>query len=398
MARKRLTVLGSTGSIGTNTLAIVRQFPDQFQIVALSCHTRVEQLLQQIEEFHPQMVCVGNPVQAQWLAQHPCAQTIKIFSGENGLKPLAALDTDLVVAGIVGSAGLRSTFEALEAGHDVALANKETLVLAGELILKKARERGSTIFPVDSEHNAIFQARLGHQTSDLEKIILTASGGPFLDRPVGEFANITLAEALSHPNWDMGNKITIDSATMMNKGLEVIEAQWLFNLSVSEIEVVIHRESIVHSLVEYKDGSFIAQLGLPDMRTPIAFCLAYPHRLPLPGAKLKMADLGALHFEPVPPEKFPCLRLALQAAQWGGAAPAVLNGANEAVVAAYLAGNIQFLDISQILTKTLQHFYAQPHPQTAGSFLTHIETIDDALHADQWGRTVAQSLLTEEVA
>lgn len=396
MARKRLTVLGSTGSIGTNTLDIVRQFPDQFQIVALSCQNRLEPFLEQMAEFRPQMVCVGSPEQAHCLARHPSAQGMRIVSGENGLKQTAALETDLVVAGIVGSAGLRSTFSAIEAGHDVALANKETLVLAGELILKKARERGSTIFPVDSEHNAIFQSLLGHQSSDIEKIILTASGGPFRDTPFCEFENITLAAALNHPNWEMGQKITIDSATMMNKGLEIIEAQWLFGLSVSEIEVVIHRESIVHSLVEYKDGSFLAQIGLPDMRTPIAFCLAFPHRLPLQGEKLKLAEWGKLHFEPVPQEKFPCLGLALQAAQAGGAAPAVLNGANEAVVAAYLAGQIHFLEIAQILANTLEQFYAQQNSQ-ADSYLTQIKTIEDALCADQWGRTTANSLLTAEV-
>lgn len=400
MAKKRLTILGSTGSIGTNTLAIVRQFPEQFQIIALSCQSRVQELLAQILEFQPQIVCVGSAEQAQWLTECLSSKNVKVVCGEKGLHQIAAHgEIDLMVAGIVGSAALRPTFTAIEAGHDIVLANKETMVLAGELMLNKAQESGSLILPADSEHNAIFQSLMGHRHSDIEKIILTASGGPFRDTPLSEFKTITLQEALNHPNWEMGNKITIDSATMMNKGLEVIEARWLFNVPIADIEVVIHRESIIHSLVEYQDGSLIAQLGLPDMRTPLVFCLAYPQRLPLAGPKLKMSALGQLHFEPVPYEKFPCLQLARQAAQFGGAAPAVLNGANEAMVAVYLAEQIHFLDIARILAKTLEQFYAKQDQQKEPlSFLTKIETIEDALKANQWGYQTAHSLLSEDVS
>ncbi len=395
MTKKRLTILGSTGSIGTSTLDIVRQFPNHFDVCALSCHSRVQQLAEQIREFHPDIVCVGSEEQADWLQKQFAAKDLTIVYGDEGLIQLTAeTKVDLVVAGIVGSAGLRSTYAAIERGYDIALANKETMVLSGELMVTKAQETGSTIFPVDSEHNAIFQSLVGHQQSDIEKIILTASGGPFRDTPLSQFHQITLQDALNHPNWNMGNKITIDSATMMNKGLEVIEARWLFDIPVSQIEVVIHRESIVHSLVEYTDGSFIAQLGLPDMRIPIAFCLAYPARLPLRSEKMKMAELGKLHFEPVVWEKFPCLEMAISAANLGGAAPAVLNGANEAVVAAYLEERIHFLEIAGILKKVLEQLcLSQKSQENHYPFLHHIQTIDDALKADNWGRLEAQSLI-----
>ena len=395
MEAKRLTVLGSTGSIGVNTLDIVRQFPDQFQIIALSCQNKVEQLFEQICEFQPQMVCVGSPEQAQWLEDK--TSHVDVVYGAEGLVRVAAeAQTELVVAGIVGSAGLSSTFAALTAGRDIVLANKETMVLAGELIMNKADQTGSMILPADSEHNAIFQSMLGHQKSDIEKIILTASGGPFRDRPLSEFGTITLEEALDHPNWEMGNKITIDSATMMNKGLEIIEARWLFGIPTSDIKVVIHRESIVHSLVEYRDGSFIAQLGLPDMRIPLAFCLAYPHRLPLKGPKMRISELGQLHFEDVSLEKYPCLQLAKTAGEMGGAAPAVLNGANEAVVAAYLAGNIHFLDIATVLNQTFEKFQQQNGPGAQNPFLHHIKSVEDALKADDWGRQTAQAIVNGE--
>lgn len=398
MAAKRLTILGSTGSIGTSTLDIVRQFPERFQVLALSCQNRVQQLLEQIHEFRPKVVCVGSEKKAQWLREQFPSDQLEILSGESGLVEIASkIEVDLVVAGIVGSAGLRSTYAAIESGRNIVLANKETMILAGELIMAKSMETGSIIFPADSEHNAIFQSLVGHQRSDIEKIILTASGGPFRDKPLSEFQNITLAEALNHPNWEMGDKITIDSATMMNKGLEVIEAHWLFDIPVAQIETVIHRESIVHSLVAYTDGSFIAQMGLPDMRTPLAFCLAYPDRLPLQGPKMKMEELGKLHFEPMPLEKFPCLSLAITAANLGGAAPAVLNGANEALVVAYLAGQIHFMDIARILKKTLEQFQLKQNQQEQQfPFLYKIETIEDALDADHWGRQMAHSSLTGE--
>ncbi|MBF0287354.1 MAG: 1-deoxy-D-xylulose-5-phosphate reductoisomerase [SAR324 cluster bacterium] len=395
MTKKRLTILGSTGSIGTSTLDIVRQFPHHFDVCALSCHSQVQQLAEQIREFHPKIVCIGTQEHADWLKKQFTANDLTIVCGDEGLIQLAAeTKVDLVVAGIVGSAGLCSTYAAIERGYDVALANKESMVLSGELMIAKAQETGSTIFPVDSEHNAIFQSLVGHQHSDIEKIILTASGGPFRDTPLANFSEITLQDALNHPNWEMGNKITIDSATMMNKGLEIIEARWLFDIPVSQIDVVVHRESIVHSLVEYTDGSFIAQLGLPDMRIPIAFCLAYPDRLPLQNEKMKMTELGKLHFEPVDWKKFPCLQLAISAANLGGAAPAVLNGANEAVVAAYLEERIHFLEIAGILEKVLDQLCRfQETGKNNIPFLHHIETIDDALKADHWGRSAAHSLI-----
>ena len=397
MERKRLTVLGSTGSIGASTLDIVRQFPDQFQIIALSCQNKVQQLFEQICEFQPQIVCVGSAEQAQWLKDRSAQDVDVIFGAEGLVRVAAKVETDLVVAGIVGSAGLSSTFAALAAGRDIVLANKETMVLAGELIMNKADETGSMIFPADSEHNAIFQSLVGHQHSDIEKIILTASGGPFRDRPLSDFGTITLEEALNHPNWDMGNKITIDSATMMNKGLEIIEAHWLFGIPTSNIKVVIHRESIVHSMVEYKDGSFIAQLGLPDMKVPIAFCLAYPHRLPLKGPKMIVSELGKIHFEELSMEKYPCLQLARAAGETGGAAPAVLNGANEAVVAAFLAGKIQFMDIASILKQTFRQFQQQQNdPEAQFSYLHEINSIEDALNADDWGRQTAEEIVTGE--
>lgn len=395
MAVKHLTILGSTGSIGTSTLDIVEKFPDAFRVMALSCRNRVQELAQQIEQFHPQWVCVGTEDQAQWLQQKIPYDDVTIVHGDDGLVQIAAeAPANLVVAGIVGAAGLRSTYAAIESGRDVALANKETMVLAGELIVAKAETSGSHILPMDSEHNAIFQSLVGHQAKDIEKIILTASGGPFRDRPYSEFPNITLEEALNHPNWEMGPKITIDSATMMNKGLEVIEARWLFDLPVSQIDVMIHRESIIHSMVEYCDGSFIAQLGLPDMRTPIAYCLSYPNRLPLPIPKLNLTKLGKLHFEKVSAEKFPCLQLAIRAANLGGAAPAVLNGANEAIVAEFLEGKLPFIEIAKALGRTLEHFcYLQSANEAAHSYLKKIESIDDALAADRWGRQTAISLL-----
>ncbi len=397
MKAKRLAVLGSTGSIGASTLDVVRQFPDKFQVIALSCQNQVQKLFDQICEFQPQIVCVGSAEQAQWLRDQSARVMDVVFGAEGLVRIASEVETDLVIAGIVGSAGLSSTFAAIAAGRDVVLANKETMVLAGELIMRKADETGSMIFPADSEHNAIFQSLVGHRQYDIEKIILTASGGPFLDRPLSEFGTITPGEALNHPNWEMGNKVTIDSATMMNKGLEIIEARWLFGISTSEIKVVIHRESIVHSMVEYKDGSFIAQLGLPDMKVPIAYCLAYPDRLPLRGPKLNISELRKLHFEDVSMEKYPCLHLARTAGKMGGAAPAVLNGANEVVVAAFLAGSIQFLDIAFVLNRTFAHFQRhQNAPEAQFSFLHEVGSIEDALRADEWGRITAHAIVTGE--
>lgn len=395
MSKKKLAVLGSTGSIGVSTLDIAKEFSDVFDIQALSCKNRAQDLAQQIKVFSPKMVCVGDVSQKDWLQKELGNQAPQIYWGDEGLVEMTTnCGADVVMAGIVGAAGLRSTYAAISEGIDVALANKETMVLAGELILQKAKESGSKILPADSEHNAIFQSLVGHRHEDIEKLILTASGGPFRDRALEDFSTITLQEALNHPNWEMGPKITIDSATMMNKGLEVIEARWLFDIPVEQIEVLIHRESIIHSMVEYQDGSFVAQLGLPDMRTPIAYCLSYPERLPLSHPKMNLAEIGKLQFQEVSNEKFPCLELAMKAAQLGGAAPAILNGANEAVVAAYLEERLHFTDIAKILNDTLHRFcHLSDSEREQFPCLRDIQDIDDALEADHWGRQTANSLI-----
>ena len=390
---KPISVLGATGSIGASTLDIVRGFPERFRVVSLSCHQSVEQLAEQIREFRPDRVCVGSETDAGDLrATFP---EVEVCVGEVGLVRLASdPEVELVVSGIVGAAGLLPGYAAVQAGKAIAIANKEPLVLAGELFVNEAKRTGATLLPTDSEHNAIFQALHGHSRDHVAHIILTASGGPFRDRPLMEFANITVDEALAHPNWEMGPKITIDSATMMNKGLEIIEARWLFGLSVDQIRVVVHRQSIVHSLVEFVDGSFLAQLGLPDMRIPIAYCLAYPERLPLSLPVLQLDALGRLDFEPADLQRFPCLRLAMQATRLGGSAPAVMNGANEVLVAAFLAGEIRFLDIAQTLEGVLQFWKAQ---QTHPELPTTLKTLDDALCADAWGREQASILMNRNL-
>ena len=306
---KKLTLLGSTGSIGLNTLDVVREFPEQFRIEALSCRSSIEQLAEQIREFQPRIVCVDKDEQASELRL--------IFPDMEfvcGIKGLIQISTDpgvdLVVSGIVGAAGLKPTFSALKAGKTVAVANKEPLVMAGELFMQTAIEAGAKLLPADSEHNAIFQALNNEPPESIARLILTASGGSLRDRPLNEFEHITPAQALDHPNWEMGRKITIDSATMMNKGLEVIEAHWLFNTRVQNIEVVMHRESIIHSMVEFVDGSFLAQMGLPDMRVPLAHCLGWPERLPLKIPRMDPFSLKALHFEAIDPKRFPCLSIS----------------------------------------------------------------------------------------
>lgn len=393
MPKKPIIILGATGSIGLNALDIVRQFPDRFEVVGLSCNSQVEALSALVNEFQPRLVCVGDPAQRDWLSsQHP---ELQILVGSDGLIRLVeASGVELVLTGIVGAAGLKPGYAALTSGKDLAMANKEIMVLAGELMMQAAREKKRAILPVDSEHNAIQQSLMGHKPADVERIILTASGGPFRDLPLEQFPNITRAQALKHPNWEMGQKITIDSATMMNKGLEVIEARWLFDLPVERIEVVIHRQSIVHSLVEYFDGSFIAQLGLPDMRVPIAFCMGWPERLPLNIPKMKLSEVGRLDFQAVCFERFPCLKLAIEAAGLGGGAPAVLNGANEVAVAAFLKNRIQFVQIAQLLTQVMLEYRSDnDQPER----FHQIETIADAIAADQWGRQRAEKIIAESL-
>ena len=396
-ALTKVSVLGATGSIGLKTLEIVRQFPQKFQIEALSCKSSIEQLREQIIEFKPRIVSVDTSCQASELKETfsigQGSPETEFVWGREGLKQISSDDeTDLVVAGIVGAAGLEPTYSAVEAGKIVAVANKEPLVMAGELFMQTAKKTGAKLLPTDSEHNAIFQSLHNEPSERIARLILTASGGPFRDLPLDKFEQITLAETLNHPNWEMGRKITIDSATMMNKGLEIIEAQWLFNVSVEKIDVLMQRESIIHSMVEFIDGSFLAQMGLPDMRVPIAYCLGWPERLPLKIPRLDPVALNALHFEAIDTQRFPCLSLSLKAAKQGGGSPAVLNGANEEVVAAFLNEEIRFVDIFKTLATvmgkldaTLQYVETECLDEIP-NFLLNIKSLEDAIQADQWGR------------
>ncbi|MBT7811546.1 MAG: 1-deoxy-D-xylulose-5-phosphate reductoisomerase [Deltaproteobacteria bacterium] len=394
----KLTVLGATGSIGINTLEIVRQFPHKFKIEALSCRSSIECLVEQIKEFQPRLVCVDNSEQASELREtfrdrNSGIVTEFVWGVEGLIKISSDPEVDLVVAGIVGAAGLQPTYSAVQAGKTVAVANKEPLVMAGELFVQTANKTGAKLLPTDSEHNAIFQALHGEPPERIARLILTASGGPFRDLPLKEFGKITLAEALSHPNWEMGRKISIDSATMMNKGLEIIEAHWLFNTPVENIDVLMHRESIIHSMVEFIDGSFLAQMGLPDMKVPIAYCLGWPERLPLKIPRLDPLSMSTLHFEKINPQRYPCLTLAIKVAKQGGAAPAVLNGANETVVTAFLGGEIRFVEIAETVAAVIKDFEKALGQVEVPSFLQKISTLEDAEHADKWGSKQASRIL-----
>ena len=403
-AHTKLTVLGSTGSIGLNTLDIVRQFPQKFRIEALSCRNSIERLVEQIKEFKPRLVCVDTNEQVRELREtfgrgDSGPETVFVWGAEGLAQISSDPEGDLVVAGIVGAAGLGPTFSAVEAGKTVAVANKEPLVMAGELFVKTAKKTGAKLLPTDSEHNAIFQALHDEPPERIARLILTASGGPFRDLPLEEFEKITLAEALNHPNWVMGRKISIDSATMMNKGLEIIEAHWLFNTPVEKIDVLMQRESIIHSMVEFIDGSFLAQMGLPDMRVPIAYCLGWPERLPLKIPRMDPVSLKKLHFEAIDPNRFPCLSISVKAAKQGGGSPAVLNGANEEVVYAFSNEEIRFVDIAKTLASVMRKL-DETLQQTATdfadeipNFLLNIKSLEDAVQADQWGREQARKVL-----
>ncbi len=377
---KRLAILGSTGSIGVTTLDIVARFPDRFAVVALAAGKNVERLAEQVQHFGPAAVAVGDHAAAGELQRLLPGYRGEITYGPDGLERVATVpQAELVVSALVGALGLVPTLRAIESGKHVALANKEVLVVAGELVTRAARAAGVDLFPLDSEHNAIFQVLRGHRRDEVRRIILTASGGPFLLRQLSELRTVTREDALRHPTWKMGHKITIDSATLMNKGLEVIEAHWLFGLAPEQIDVVIHPQSIVHSMVEYIDGSVLAQMGIPDMSIPISYILAYPERLPmhhLPA--LDLPKVGTLQFAQPDVSKFRCLGLAYRALRAGGTAPAVLNAANEIVVAAFLAGTIRFVDISRILSDVLDAH--------APSAATDLETL---MAADGWARAEA---------
>ena len=380
---KRISVLGSTGSIGASTLQIVEEFPDRYCIVALAAGSNLDLLCEQARKFRPVVVSVINRRDAEIVRKRLADIDIDVCCGVEGMIQCASLaEADMVVAAVVGAAGLIPTVAAVRAGKDVALANKETLVMAGGLIMEEARQRGVKLLPVDSEHSAIFQALSGHRHDDVRRLILTASGGPFRDLPAREFRHILPADALAHPNWNMGKKITIDSATLMNKGLEVIEAHWLFNVPAAKIDVHIHPESIIHSMVEYIDGSVVAQLGIPDMKTPIAYALSWPERLPLNQPGLDLCELGKLTFAAPDTQRFPCLGLAYQALDAGGTVPAVMNAANEIAVAAFLKQQIGFADIPDLIERVM-----------ACHEVEEVSTVDRVLQADLWGRARAKELI-----
>jgi 1-deoxy-D-xylulose-5-phosphate reductoisomerase len=383
---KRLALLGSTGSIGEQTLAVAEAFPERYRVVALAAGRNVAKLAEQVRRFRPEIVAVAEPDGAEALRALLGSADVEIAVGAVGLERVAVHEADLVVAGLVGAVGLRPTLAAIRAGRDIALANKEVLVMAGALVLREVRARGVALLPVDSEHSAIFQALAGEPRENVGRLILTASGGPFRTWSADRIARASVDEALNHPNWDMGPKITIDSATLMNKGLEVIEARWLFDMPPERVDVVVHPQSIVHSLVEFVDSSVLAQLGLPDMRVPIAVALAWPQRLSLDLPRLDLAAVGELDFEPPDRKRFPCLDLAYAALEADEAAPAVLNAANEVSVAAFLAGEIAFGRIAEANAATLD-----AHVARAGG--ASLRDLDDALQADTWARAHAREWL-----
>lgn len=370
---KKISILGSTGSIGRQSLDVVRQHRDKFKIVALSALKNIDELEKQIEEFNPELVTVYEKDRAGVLSSR-IGKKVKVLSGMEGLLEVASLgNADVVLTSVVGSIGLLPTLRAIEAKKTIALANKETLVVAGELVMREAEKHGVKIIPVDSEHSAIFQCLQGEDPKNIQKIILTASGGPFRTWSRDEIKRARAKEALRHPTWNMGNKISIDSATLMNKGLEVIEARWLFNIEVDKIEVVVHPESIIHSMVEFRDTSVIGQMGLPNMRLPIQYALSYPERIDSNIEGLDLGHLGKLSFMPPDKEKFPCLALAYEALRIGKTMPAVLNGANEILVEYFLQDKINFYQISNLIEKAME-----------GHEPFSYKTVEEILELDRW--------------
>ena len=374
--RRRVVILGSTGSIGTNCLDVIRALGDRLEVVGLSAHANWELLFAQATEHEPRWIAISDRDLAKTINRTLPPSVTRLLEGETGIMEMVtAPDVDIVVTAIVGAAGLAGTWAALEAGKTVAVANKETLVMAGPLVMDLASRTGGRVLPVDSEHSAIFQAMRAGQPADVERVVLTGSGGPFRGKSAEELRSVSSAEALRHPTWRMGPKITIDSATLMNKALEVIEARWLFGLEPERIDVVIHPESIVHSFVEFNDGAVVAQLSPPDMRLPIQYALTYPERVPGPARRLDWRELKALHFEQVDYETFPALQLGYEVARRGGTCGAVLSAANEAAVNRFLAEDLRFLDIPKVCREVLaQHNYsARP-------------TLTELVAADRWAR------------
>lgn len=380
---KTIVILGSTGSIGTSTLDIVDRFPEDFRVAALTAGSNDEKLEEQIRRFKPRLVALSDGSAAARLRQRCAGLPVEILAGEEGLTQVAsAPEAELVISAIVGGAGLVPTLAAIRSRKQIALANKEPMVMAGKLMQDEARRYGVRIFPVDSEHSAIFQSLEGHRKEDVRRLILTASGGALWTLGREELQDVTPERALQHPNWKMGAKITIDSATLMNKGLEVVEARWLFDIPESQIEVMIHRESIIHSLVEYADRSMIAQLGLPDMRTPISYAMRYPGRMTLDLPSLDLTEIGNLTFCKPDHDRFPCLGLGYESLRIGGTMPAAMNAANEIAVEGFLNGGIRFTDIAEVIQSTMDLHTTKD-----------IETLEDALEADRWAREKAESLV-----
>ncbi|MNW51742.1 1-deoxy-D-xylulose 5-phosphate reductoisomerase [compost metagenome] len=378
---KKIALIGSTGSIGTQTLDVIRAYPEEFRLEGLAAGTNIELFARQVHEFRPRKASVATKELADRIRPQ-LPEGVELHYGDQGLIEVAAgTDADTVVTAIVGSAGLPATLAAIEEGKHIALANKETLVTAGHLVTELARRKGVALLPVDSEHSAIFQCLNGEHPEEVSQITLTASGGSFRDLTREQLRDVTVEDALKHPNWAMGAKITIDSATMVNKGLEVIEAHWLFGLPFEQIGVLLHPESIIHSFVEYRDGSVIAQLGTPDMRVPIQYALTYPHRWTSAAKRLSLAEIGKLHFREMDFDRFPCLRLAFECGKIGGTATSVYNAANEAAVARFLKGEIPFLQIETIIETALAKHEVQARPD--------LEAIREA---DRWARALAETL------
>ena len=385
---KRIAILGSTGSIGCSSLRVIEAHPEAYQVTALAAGKNVDLLAEQIRKFSPLVVAVLGDEEAESLKKRlDGGHKTKIVSGRDGFNHLATLEeVDTVISAITGAAGLVPTIAAIQAGKNIALANKETMVMAGPLVIEEVRRRGVTLLPVDSEHSAIFQCLQGHRRDDVRRVILTASGGPFRDFSYEEMGRVSPEQALKHPNWNMGPKITVDSATLMNKGLELIEARWLFGLDIHQIHILIHPQSVIHSMVEYKDGSILAQMGIPDMITPISYALSYPRHVDTMLPALDLERVGTLRFMKPDTGKFRCLELALQAAGIGESMPAVLNGANEVAVELFLRGRIGFLEIPSLIEKTMK---------AHTSFV--IDSIEKVMEADAWARQRAAEFADRDI-
>ena len=380
---KTISILGSTGSIGTQALEVCEEH--DIKVKALAAHSNAALLAEQAKKFGAEYVCIFDESKLDRLKTLLADSKVTFLTGMEGLKTIASLDgVDIMLNSVVGMVGLVPTLTAIEHGTDIALANKETLVAGGKLVINAAKEKGVMIYPVDSEHSAIFQSMQGNSMNRVKGIILTASGGPFFGRTLDDLRNVTVEQALNHPNWSMGNKITIDSATLMNKGLEFIEAMWLFDLSPEQIEIVVHRESVIHSAVEYEDNSVIAQLGVPDMKIPIQYALLYPNRLHCDVRKLSLTDYGKLTFAKPDYETFKCLTACIRAVTAGGILPAAVNGANEAAVAAFLQGRISFTGIGDLVTEVLENTENK-----------EIKTVDDILEADRAARAYVENKIEE---